>query len=543
MRHFYSNKHTLLIPALLTGLWLGANAQIPQQSLSGRVNKTLPATPAPQLNDFCSGAVMSQQLQQLLGTEQTYRAQYEQNLAQVQTGLVDQRAVKVLPTVVHVIYGNSTENISDARINDFINAINQAFNQQNNQTGVRAQFQGVIGNPQVQFCLAKTDPNGQPTTGIVRKSTTLASFPQDNTQTGDAPIKKLPNGSPTWNPEKYVNIWIVDIGWLANGGGVAGYAYLPNSFSLTGSFGYLDGLVVDVNATFNQSLQGDYSIGIHELGHYLGLPHPFSNGSCNTDADGFTDTPKTNSSTPRQGNCNNTVTKCSNTVQTENFMDYAINCHKMFTLQQSAFINTVLNPTNGFRKGLFWNGCDLSAMAPVVDFNGCSGNVTPETTISFTDASSGTPTSWSWSITPATGWSFVGGTSATSQNPQVKFTGQGTYNVVLTATNANGSNSRTSSSCIRVLSGLDIDEAGFAAGLNLYPNPSTGLATLFIGNASNYTGLRVTLYNSVGVRLYQTSDNVPSEVNLDLGTYGAGIYFVEVRSNEGVATKRLVVNK
>lgn len=497
----------------------------------------------PDLSDFCAGTVLSERLQESLGTRQAYLNRYEQGLQQVQSGLVDQRAIKVLPTVVHVIYGSASENISDTKINNFIAAINRAFSQQNNQTGVRTQFQSVIGNPQVQFCLATTDPNGQPTTGIERKSTTLASFPMDLEDGVSAPIKELPDGSPTWDPEKYVNIWIVDIGWLANGGGVAGYAYLPGTFDLNGSEGYLDGLVVDVNATFNQSPQGDYSIGIHELGHYLGLPHPFSNGSCNTDADGFSDTPKTNSSTPRQSNCNNTVTKCSNTVQTENFMDYAINCHKMFTLQQSAFINTVLNPTNGFRKGLFWNGCDLSAMAPVVDFNGCSGNVTPETTISFTDASSGTPTSWSWSITPATGWSFVGGTSATSQNPQVKFTGQGTYNVVLTATNANGSNSRTSSSCISVLSGLDIDEAGFAAGLNLYPNPSTGLTTLSIGNASNYTGLRVTLYNSVGVRLYQTSGNVPSEVNLDLGTYGAGIYFVEVRSNEGVATKRLVVNK
>jgi PKD repeat protein len=51
-------------------------------------------------------------------------------------------------------------------------------------------------------------------------------------------------------------------------------------------------------------------------------------------------------------------------------------------------------------------------------------------TVTFTDLSSGNPTSWQWSISPST-FQFVSGTSASSQNPQIKFTTNGVYTVTL----------------------------------------------------------------------------------------------------------------
>ena len=89
-------------------------------------------------------------------------------------------------------------------------------------------------------------------------------------------------------------------------------------------------------------------------------------------------------------------------------------------------------------------------VAPVANFVANQTNVTPGTTVSFTDQSSGIPTSWAWSITPATGWAYAGGTTATSQNPQVTFNTVGQYTVSLTASNAQGSDVETKNNYIIV---------------------------------------------------------------------------------------------
>jgi PKD repeat protein len=60
-----------------------------------------------------------------------------------------------------------------------------------------------------------------------------------------------------------------------------------------------------------------------------------------------------------------------------------------------------------------------------------TGEVT--TTIVLSDLTGGDPTGWYWTVSPSTCY-FVNGTSASSQNPQVKFTSDGEYTVTLVAT-------------------------------------------------------------------------------------------------------------
>lgn len=72
---------------------------------------------------------------------------------------------------------------------------------------------------------------------------------------------------------------------------------------------------------------------------------------------------------------------------------------------------------------------------PVADFiaSPVSGNV--PLSVTFTDRSTGSPTSWQWS--------FGDGSSSALQNPQHVYQQAGTYTVMLTVSNASGSSSKT----------------------------------------------------------------------------------------------------
>ncbi len=90
-----------------------------------------------------------------------------------------------------------------------------------------------------------------------------------------------------------------------------------------------------------------------------------------------------------------------------------------------------------------------STPTPWVLFSSSDDYVCNYGSLTFTDESLYSPTSWEWSFEPST-VSFVNGTSASSQNPEVQFESAGTYTVTLTATNANGNSSRTIENMITV---------------------------------------------------------------------------------------------
>ncbi len=75
----------------------------------------------------------------------------------------------------------------------------------------------------------------------------------------------------------------------------------------------------------------------------------------------------------------------------------------------------------------------------------CSGK-----TITFTDQSANGPSSWLWTFNPNT-VTFVGGTSATSQFPQVQFNSVGAYDVTLAATNSFGTDTEAKVAYINIL--------------------------------------------------------------------------------------------
>jgi PKD repeat protein len=84
---------------------------------------------------------------------------------------------------------------------------------------------------------------------------------------------------------------------------------------------------------------------------------------------------------------------------------------------------------------------------PVANFSASTTTPFPGVSVAFTDLSSGNPLTWSWTFSPNT-ITYLGGTTSSSQNPQVSFDNSDYYTVSLTATNANGSDTETKTNYI-----------------------------------------------------------------------------------------------
>jgi len=82
---------------------------------------------------------------------------------------------------------------------------------------------------------------------------------------------------------------------------------------------------------------------------------------------------------------------------------------------------------------------------PAADFVGSPLSGVPPLAVGFTDMSTGSPTSWSWT--------FGDGGTSTAQNPSHTYNATGQYTVALTATNQYGSNTNTKPNYITVAAG------------------------------------------------------------------------------------------
>ncbi len=82
---------------------------------------------------------------------------------------------------------------------------------------------------------------------------------------------------------------------------------------------------------------------------------------------------------------------------------------------------------------------------PVAAFSGSPISGTAPLAVAFTDESTGSPTSWSWT--------FGDGGTSTAQNPSHTYGAAGTYTVALTVTNAGGNDTMTKTDYITVTDG------------------------------------------------------------------------------------------
>ena len=97
--------------------------------------------------------------------------------------------------------------------------------------------------------------------------------------------------------------------------------------------------------------------------------------------------------------------------------------------------------------------------------------------------------SYNWAVTPASGYSFIDGTSASSPMPHIAFTGANTYTITMTATNGCGPNlfsrSFTIDKFIQVEAGADTTLCTNNSLLQLNGNPSGGSWSIAPLSAAN----------------------------------------------------------
>lgn len=316
--------------------------------------------------------------------------------------------------VVHVVHNTDVQNISNELIAEQIAILNEDFQSLNaDQANARDMYKAIAGNAGIEFVLATTDPDGNPTSGITRTATEVETFVDLNLDLaalleasaecgldftciqekilvggleGSAEnggvqmddVKRSDRGGiDPWDTERYLNIWVtnLNIDFLGQSmPAILGFAYPPVGAPnwpdevFAEDLSAVAGVVVHHEA-FGKSNAGDGLIGnladggrttTHEVGHYFGLRHVHGDGGCDSD-DGIADTPAADADQQAQADPENlpvcedlySIDTCPEDElpdMIENYMDYnAITCQNLFTIEQVDIMRAMLQ---GPRVGL-----------------------------------------------------------------------------------------------------------------------------------------------------------------------------------------------
>jgi hypothetical protein len=394
-----------------------------------------------------------------------FAAMYEQDkiaFEKAKNKAIPKGVIYKIPIVFHVLHNNGVENISDEQIYNALEILNRDFRKLNADTAtVQSDFVGMPSDVEVEFVLATKAPNGTCFKGITRTSSPL-SYQGDD---GNAQVTAIRNGNDvyqqSWPGNKYLNVFI-----CGEIGGAAGYTTNPATWSATSMTNGI-WILHDYVGSIGTGSTGASRALTHEVGHWLNLDHtwgpnnnPGNASSCSSDDD-VEDTPNCIGVTAcllNANTCNSVNAYWNYDVRdnVENYMDYSY-CSKMYTPGQTARMRAALQGTSTGRFNL-WQTANLTATGATNDFYLCKAQFTTDRTtvcagdsIQLIDDTYNAVTGWNWEITPATGWSFAAGSTATTQNPTINFTQTGLYTIKLTATDGSTTDDEVKTNYIRVL--------------------------------------------------------------------------------------------
>lgn len=252
-----------------------------------------------------------------------------------------------IPVVVHVIHDEfsgqvgleGSTNISDQQIFSQIKVLNEDFRKAAGTPGFNILEEGA--DMEIEFFLAQEDEFGNPSSGITR---TYQNRPSYNIFSDLGFVSSLAY----WDANKYLNIWVLNLGGL-----YLGYGEFPGAaidgLELTDPPAVTDGIFVDYQVFGRRTgtaSTGIYSYGrtlTHEIGHWLGLIHTWGDERCGDDY--CDDTPQAERENDSE-RCRDIFSRCTGTVSRnmiENYMDYSPDsCMNVFTEDQKARVRMVL---------------------------------------------------------------------------------------------------------------------------------------------------------------------------------------------------------
>lgn len=290
-----------------------------------------------------------------------------------------------IPVVVHIVKNEDHDemDITDQEIYRQIEILNEAYNSLNvdiNQTP--EMFDSLIGNPQIEFCLATVDPEGYATSGITRSTTDVLTFSTslDNIKHSDL------GGVDAWDTESYLNIWVGKITT-----GVLGYSHTPTASIPDDEHGLVVGYPY-----FGETEHEYYGLGktaVHEIGHYLNLKHPWGIGGCDENNDWVDDTPISEGA--YFGNPEHPQISCESIDMFMNYMDY-VNDSSMVMFSQGQ-VDRMHFALSYYRSSLQEsNGCGIPSLISEPQVIHASSELTSDASINLNIVSGIPPYSFIW---------------------------------------------------------------------------------------------------------------------------------------------------